>query len=297
MSDQWPVSGAELLKRVRSLAIAARRNVSSQFAGNYITGVRGAGMEFHEARHYQPGDPIRSIDWNMTARSDEAWVRTYLEEREREVIVAIDVSPSMFTGWQARTKYDTAMEIAATIAVSTEDVSDKIGWLFFSDELHQLVLPNRGGAHLHRMLRCLVERQHIGPPYAQAGSDPRAAIHAIQRFRGRRFIVFLISDFMDHDVPDDLAYVRTRHDVSLFHIYDPFEYAQAGPVRFVATAPEGTANPQSTRLGIQPDLHATVSDLKRSAAKHRMLVESISTKAHIGPTLSGFFHKKGRHAS
>ncbi len=296
MSHSQRSDSKALLKQVRALEVTARRNVSSQYAGNYITGIRGSGMEFHEARHYQPGDPIRSIDWNMTARTDEPWIRTYLEEREREIFIALDISPSMFTGWQQRSKFEVAMEIAATLGVSTEEVSDKVGWVLFSNEVHEVVQPQRGGAHLHRLLRRLVQQEQAGPADCTV-SDPRSAIHAIQQFRGRRFVVFLISDFIDHDVPRDLSYVRLRHDVSLLHLYDPFEYAGPGPVRLLARSAEGPPQHQMTTMGLYPGLQTTQVRLQDAASKNHMLLHSMSCTDPVGPSLCAFFHQKARFVS
>jgi uncharacterized protein (DUF58 family) len=281
-----------LLQRVEELEVLARENVSSVLSGNYLTSIRGSGLEFHEARQYQPGDPVRHIDWNMTARTDEPWVRTYLEEREREFFIALDVSASMYTGWQERTKLETAIEAAATLAVSVDRAGDRLGWVLFTDEVVEVVRPGRGGAQLYRFLRRLV-RVLEEPPDRHAGSDPRQAIHAIQEMRGRRFAVFLISDFLDHDVPEDIAHIRIRHDVSLLHIYDPFEYAGSGPVRLLAQSPEGPAGTGITTLGHSSDLAEVQQTLTEAAGLRRVLMHSMSCADPVGPSLAAFFHRKG----
>jgi uncharacterized protein (DUF58 family) len=282
---------SSILARLRALEIVARRNVSSLYTGNYVTTVRGAGMEFNEARHYIHGDPERHIDWNMTARLDEPFVRTYLEEREREVIIALDVSASMHAGWQERTKLEAAIELAATLGLSAIEAGDRLGFLTFHERVVDFGRPLSGRRQLYTFLRVLAGQHGRTPPRTQA-SDPRAAIHAIQALRGRRFVVFLVSDFIDHDVPDDLRFVGQRHDVSLAHIYDPFEYAGPGPVRLLAQAPEGQAGTRSLGLDASGTLEQMQRFLGEAAARYGLLTFSLATTAPVGRTLSDFFHRK-----
>jgi uncharacterized protein (DUF58 family) len=283
--------GGGILAAVRALEIAARRNVSSIYEGNYLTSLRGSGLEFHEARRYLPGDPVRHIDWNMTARLGEPFVRTFLEEREREIFVAVDVSASMFAGWQERSKLQTAIEVAATLGLSAVEAGDRLGLLTFDDRVHDFHRPLGGRRQLYTLLRVLVEAERRGPRRTQV-SDPRAAIHAIQGLRGRRFVVFLVSDFIDHDVPDDLRYVRRRHDVSLIHIYDPLEHATHGPLRLLATAPEGAATTGLVDLERAEPLDEMQRFLESSAASLGMLVLSLSTREPVGTSLTRFFRRK-----
>ncbi|WP_224243522.1 DUF58 domain-containing protein [Hyalangium gracile] len=280
-----------ILTRVRALELVAQRNVSSLYSGNYVTTVRGSGMEFNEARHYSEGDPERHIDWNMTARLDEPFVRTYLEEREREVIVAVDVSASMHSGWQERSKLETAMELAATLGLSAIEAGDRLGFLTFHERVVDFSRPLGGRRQLYTFLRALAGQQQAPPPRTRV-SDPRAAIHAIQSLRGRRFVVFLISDFIDHDVPDDLRFIGQRHDVSLVHVYDPFEYAGPGPVRLLAMAPEGPTQARSVPPDASGSLEAMQRFLAEAGARHGLLTVSVSTQAPVGRTLSDFFHRK-----
>ena len=230
---------ADLLRQIRVLELAARANTAGLLAGDYLTAVRGQGMLFAETRKYVYGDSVRSIDWNVTARLGEPYVKIHLEERQREVMIALDASPSMHVGFQDKTKLEYAVELAATLAVSAVAGGDRLGYVVFADQVLAESRPAAGKAQLFRALRAFVE--HTAPwerPVSE--SDPRAAIHAIERQRSR-FVVFLISDFIDHDVPEDLKYARAHHDVSLLHVYDPLEYTAPGPVVFQGYAPEGTA--------------------------------------------------------
>jgi uncharacterized protein (DUF58 family) len=287
------VTVAELLRDTRLLELTARKNVSALLSGAYSTSIVGRGLDFHEARRYQAGDPIRHIDWKMTARLAVPWVRTYLEERQREIFIAVDVSPSMRTGWQRRTKLETAVEVAATLAVSAVDAGDRLGLLTFSDRLHELHRPLPGRRQLYTVLRTLVHTLGQAPQPCEV-SDPRAAIHAIESFRGRRFVLFLLSDFIDHDIPDDLRYLRARHDVSLLHIYDPLEFADSASVRLPAYSPEGGPRHTSVRPGETGSLATTGALLEEQAGRLRMTLTSCSTTAAIGRHLAGFLHRKGR---
>lgn len=285
---------ADLLARVRRLELVARRNAAGLLAGDYLTSILGRGLVFHEARRYVPGQPARLIDWNITARVGEPYVRVHQEERQREVMLAVDVSPSMHGGWQEKTKLEVAVELAATLAVSAVDAGDRVGWVTFADRVLASAPPRGGRPQLFRALRALLDAT---APWERrvVVSDPRAAIHAVQRFRGHRFVVFLISDFVDHDVPDDLRYVQARHDVALLHVYDPLELAAGGddaPL-LAAAAPEGGA-----RGVLRPGEAGTVEQveelLRRAAGGRGIAVASFSTAEPVATALSRYFHSRKR---
>ncbi len=282
-----------LLAEVTELEIVARRNVSALLAGNYLTTIPGRGLEFHEARRYVPGEEVRRIDWKMTARLGVPYVRTFLEERQREIFVALDVSPSMATGWQEKTKLEVAVEMAATLAVSAAEAGDRLGWVTFSDEVSDLARPRAGKKQLFRALKAFVAARRT-PPEPCAVSDPRAAVHAIQRFRGRRFVVFLISDFIDHDVPEDLQYFRRRHDVTLVHLYDPIEYAPSDQVRLPAYSPEGGAGLTALSPGEAGSLEEMTAFLERRCDQRGILFGSYSTRDPAAGALIELFQRKRR---
>jgi uncharacterized protein (DUF58 family) len=284
---------SDLVQAVRVLELAARRNVAALAPGNYSTSILGRGLVFHEPRKYVPGQPARHIDWNVTARLGEPYVKIHQEERQREVFVALDVSPSMHTGFQHKTKLEHAVELAATLAVSAVEGGDRFGCVLFADRALAVERPRPGRRQLFRVLRGLLE--HTAPwdrPVAE--SDPRAAIHAVQRLPGRGFVVFVISDFIDHDIPEDLKYVRARHDVSLLHVYDPLEYAGGGTVRFAARAPEGGTQRLAFSPGETGSLEAMEAFLRREAGRHRIAVESFPTHQPVAAALDRFFHRRRR---
>ncbi len=282
-----------LLSEVKELEIVARRNVSSLLTGNYLTTIPGRGLEFHEARRYVPGEEVRRIDWKMTARLGVPYVRTFLEERQREIFIALDVSPSMATGWQAKTKLEVAVEVAATLAVSAVAAGDRLGFVTFADRIFELDRPRAGKRQLFRALKTFASV--LGrEPEPCAESDPRCAVHAIQRFRGRRFVIFLISDFIDHDVPEDLKYFKKRHDVSLIHLYDPLEYAPSDVVRLTAFAPEGEGSMASMALGETGSLDEMTGFLERECERYGIDFGSYPTTDPVGGALTELFQRKRR---
>ncbi len=280
-----------LLREIRALELVARRNVSSMLSGNYRTTIIGRGLDFHEARRYVPGDPVRSIDWKITARLNSPHIKTFIEERQREIIIALDVSPSMHTGWQRLSKIEAAVEMAATLALSAVESGDRLGWVTFSDRTFDIVPPRQGRKQLFAALRAFIHAV-VDEPHPSEVSDPRAAFHAVQAFKGKRAVIFVISDFIDHDIPDDLRYIARRHDVSLLHIYDPLEYTSDPRIRFVAHSPEGRRSPSARSLGDFGTLEAIETLLHDQATSHAIATPSFSTGDPIGPALTRFFHHR-----
>lgn len=280
-----------LLERIRLLEVIARRNAAGLLSGDYQTSIRGQGLLFHESRKYLPGDPVRSIDWNVTARLGEPYVKVNLEERQRDVFLAIDVSPSMHTGFQERTKLEYTVELAATMAASAIAGGDRLGWVLFADKALDVEPPRGGNRQLFSFLRTLLDRaQPWDRPVNE--SDPRAAVHAIQAARRGRFVVFLISDFVDHDVPEDLKYLRPRHDVSLLHVYDPVEFTPAASVVFPGRSPENLDRQRPTSPGAGGSLAEMQRFLLREAARYRLAAHSFSTAEPVSDALGEFLHRK-----
>ena len=280
-----------LLRRIHVLELAAKKNAAGILAGGYLTAIRGRGLIFHESRKYVPGEPARSIDWNVTARLGEPYVKVNLEERRREVVILLDVSPSMHAGLAAKTKLEHAVELAATLAVAATRAGDHVGHVVFADRVLGESRPRGGRAQLFRVLRAFVEG---AAPWSRpvAVSDPRAAVHALERRRRGRFVVFLISDFIDHDVPEDLKYLRERHDVSLLHVYDPLEQAAAGEVVFQGFSPEGRRRRALLTPGETGSLDEMSRFLREQAALYRIAYDSFSTAVPVRSALDRFFHRK-----
>lgn len=287
----------DLIKQVTELELIARKNAHSLLAGDYITSIAGKGLQFHEARKYIIGDPVRMIDWNMTARLGEAYVKTFLEEREREIVIALDASPSMFTGFQERTKIEFAIEMAATIAFSAIKSRDKVGYVIFNDTAIEVGKPTSGKVQLFRMLKSFLTHAETERENKKNNSDIRAVLKSLQKFKKSRFAVFIISDFIDKDIPEDLKYARAEHDLNMLHIYDPLEYTSNSDIFFPAYSPEeGSIMPSVIQPGQAGSLAEMKEYLKTAALKYNITYSSFDTRLEIGTALKEFFHFKKRMA-
>jgi len=216
----------ELIRTIRRIEIRTRHLVNDSFAGEYQAIFKGRGMEFDEVREYQPGDEVRSIDWNVTARMGEPFVKRYVEERELTVMLAFDASRSGFFGTAGRFKRELAAELGAVLAFSAITNNDKVGLLAFADQVELHIPPRKGRRHVLRLIRDLLAFEPAG-----RGTDVTLALDRLNHTLKRRAIVFLISDFLlPYDRPDMLAaYERAllvtnrRHDLVAISITDPRE--------------------------------------------------------------------------
>ena len=210
----------ELIARVRRIEIMTRQLVEDGLAGEYHSVFKGRGMEFDEVRQYIPGDDVRTIDWNVTARTGEPYVKSYVEERELTVMLAVDVSRSGDFGTRNWFKRELAVELAAVMSIAATTNNDKVGLLLFTDRVELLVPPMKGRSHVLRMLRDLLAYEPVG-----TGTDIRLALDTIYVILKRRSIVFLISDFLADPGAYRQAMLVTnrRHDVVAFDISDPME--------------------------------------------------------------------------
>ena len=214
----------ELIARVRRIEITTRQLVEDGLAGEYHSVFKGRGMEFDEVRQYIPGDDVRTIDWNVTARTGEPYVKSYVEERELTVMLAVDVSRSGDFGTRNRFKRELAVELAAVMSIAATTNNDKVGLLLFTDRVELLVPPMKGRSHVLRMLRDLLAYEPVG-----TGTDIRLALDTIYVLLKRRSIVFLVSDFLADPGSYRQAMLVTnrRHDVAAFDISDPLEREMA----------------------------------------------------------------------
>ena len=210
----------ELIARVRRIEITTRQLVEDGLAGEYHSVFKGRGMEFDEVRQYIPGDDVRTIDWNVTARTGEPYVKSYVEERELTVMLAVDVSGSGDFGTRNWFKRELAVELAAVMSIAATTNNDKVGLLLFTDRVELLVPPMKGRSHVLRMLRDLLAYEPVG-----TGTDIRLALDTIYVLLKRRSIVFLVSDFLADPGAYRQAMLVTnrRHDVVAFDISDPME--------------------------------------------------------------------------
>ena len=205
----------ELLKKVRKIEIKTRRLSDHIFSGEYHTSFKGRGMTFSEVRQYQYGDDIRAIDWNVTARYNEAHVKVFEEERELTMMLMVDISGSEGFGTKGQLKKDIVTEIAATMAFSATQNNDKIGLILFSDQIELYIPPKKGRSHVLRIIRELIEFQ----PKSYK-TDVAQALKFLSSTQKKKAIVFMISDFMADDYEHTLKIASKKHDITGIRVYD-----------------------------------------------------------------------------
>jgi uncharacterized protein (DUF58 family) len=208
----------ELIKRIRRLEIATRKAVNATLAGQYHSVFKGRGMAFSEVRQYQPGDEIRVIDWNVTARMNDAHVKVFTEERELTVMLVVDVSASKEFGSRGRSKSEIAAEAAAQIAFSAIANNDRVGLILFSDRVEKTIPPKKGRKHVMRLITDILAFQPQGK-----GTDLAAGLTYLSQVVKRKSVTFLVSDFLARDYEKALRIVGRRHDLVPVVISDPLE--------------------------------------------------------------------------
>lgn len=212
------ISPSEDFKHIRRLQIKALHNVEDLFAGVYRSTFKGKGLEFEDVREYEPGDDIRNIDWNVTARSQRPFVKNFREERELTVMLAVDISASSRFSHTTRFKSEMVAEIAALIAFSAIKNQDKVGLLLFTDDIELYLKPKKGVRHVLRVIRELL---YFTP--RRQGTDLAKALAFLGRVQRKRVICFLISDFLTPEFDRQASIISKRHELIALHIYDRYE--------------------------------------------------------------------------
>ncbi len=248
----------DILKKVQRIQIVANRTVNDLLSGQYKSVFRGHGMEFDEVREYQPGDDIRTIDWNVTARAGAPFIKRFCEERELTVMLLVDVSASGVFGSTERSKLDLVVEMAAMLMFSALKNNDKVGLLTFCDGVVDYFPPRKGRTNVLRLIRQLVAAE----PVARE-TNLAAALDYLNRVQKRRAVVFLMSDFQAPEARHAMAVANQRHDLVAVTVGDPREQALPD-VGFVALrdAETGEVVEVDTR-------HAKVRELFRARAAER----------------------------
>ena len=224
------MNAEELLKRVRKIEIKARKLSRNIFAGEYHSQFKGRGMAFSEVREYQPGDDVRSIDWNVTARLNKPYVKVFEEERELTVMLLVDVSGSRNFGTISQMKRDMMAEVAATLAFSTIANNDKVGVIFFSDKVEKFIPAKKGKTHVLHIIRELLSYEP-----SSNGTDMAQALQYFSNAQKRHCTAFLISDFIGSGaIYKPLLIASNRHEVNALQIYDrrEAELPNIGLVKF-----------------------------------------------------------------
>ena len=220
----------EILRQVKLIELRTRGLVNSVFTGEYRSVFKGQGMEFSEVREYQPGDEVRIIDWNVTARMGRPFVKRYVEERELTVMLAVDLSGSERFGTVNRFKSELASELAAVLAMSAVRNNDRVGVVLFTDRIEYVVPPRKGRKHVLRIMRDLLSFEPAGK-----GTDIVAVIDHLAKTLKQKAIIFLISDFVAENIEHSLKILAQRHDVVAVTVDDPSErdLPDVGLARFV----------------------------------------------------------------
>lgn len=287
----------ETLKQIRSIELRTRKLVNASFSGAYHSVFKGQGVTFDAVRPYQPGDDVRSIDWNVTARTGEAFVKRYDEERELSVLLVLDTSASCLFGTVRRQKRDLAAEFGAVIALSAITNNDRVGLLSFSDRVENYVQPRKGRNHTLRLIRDLLEIQPTGTK-----TNLSLALRSAIRLMNHRAIIFVLSDFPEpiEDYERDLMIVSKKHDVIAVVLSDPLErvWPNVGLVSMsdAETGETITVDSASARWRQQFKQRATTEYDDRSNRFTRLGMDQInlSVTGDYVAALTRFFQERSR---
>ena len=284
----------ELLKKVRKIEIKTRRLSDHIFSGEYHSSFKGRGMTFSEVRQYQFGDDIRSIDWNVTARYNEPYIKVFEEERELTMMLVVDISGSESFGTTQQFKRDILTEISATLAFSAIQNNDKVGLLLFSDEIELFIPPKKGKTHVLRIIRELIEFK----PQSRK-TDLTQALRYFSNVMKKKAIVFILSDFIDTNYENALKIVGKKHDVTGIRVYDkletelpklgmvPMRDAESGEIKLVNT------NSKSVRANYRANYLKTVDYYEDSFTKSGSGVINTRVDESYVKKLLGYFKRRG----
>jgi uncharacterized protein (DUF58 family) len=285
----------ELVKKIRALQIYTRRAVNASFAGQYESVFKGRGMQFDEVRQYYPGDDIRDIDWNVTARTGRPHIKRFVEEREMTVIFAVDLSASGQFGTVNKLKNELAAEFCAVLAFAAAKNNDKVGLLIFTDQVELYIPPKKGSRHVLRLIRELL---YFKMPRRK--TDITLALDYLAKVTHKRATIFLVSDFMEAPFQKPLSLLGRRHDVIAVPVRDRAEIglpdvglielqdAETGEVLLVDTSSSSFGNRYSTASGRRFD------ELKGSLRSMRVDCIPIYTDRPYMQDLIQFFHTRHR---
>ena len=285
----------EILKKIRHIELKTRGLVQAAFAGQYRSVFKGRGMNFEEVREYQPGDEVRTIDWNVTARMGHPYVKKFTEERELTVMLVVDVSASGNYGSARLSKRELAAEVACLLAFSAIRNNDKVGLILFSDRVELFIPPKKGRLHTLRLIREIL----FFTPKGQ-GTDAAAALSYLNRVVTRRSVVFLLSDFQTADFSRELSVTSRRHDLVAIPVIDPreeelpdiglvtLEDAETGELIDINTSD------RSLRAAYSHLFYKRRDELLKNLQRKRIDTISLKTDADYLPALRTFFKNRER---
>ena len=285
----------EILKKVKLIEIQTRGLVNNFFGGEYHSVFKGRGMTFSEVREYQPGDDIRLIDWNVTARSGNPFIKVFEEERELTVFLIVDISASGAFGSESQLKNNIGTEIASVLGFSAIKNNDKVGLILFSNEVVKYVPPKKGNSHVLRVIRELLYTKPNGN-----GSSIKDALEFLMKVSKRRCVVFLLSDFLDNKYWNSIRIANRKHDLIGIKIYDPYEINLPDIGMIKVEDPE-TGSMFWIDTSFEPDLKQmnnnnikSLVDLEKQSAKIGLDIISISTTEDYVDPLMKFFKRRGK---
>ena len=286
---------AEILRKIRALEIKTKGLVQTVFAGDYHSVFKGRGMNFEDVREYQPGDEIRAIDWNVTARLGTAFVKKFTEERELTVVLVVDVSASGNFGSVSQSKRELAAEVACLLAFSAIRNNDKVGLLLFSDRVELFIPPKKGRSHTLRIIREILFFEPAG-----RGTAPALALDYLNKVVTRRAVVFFVSDFQTGDFSRELSVSGRRHDFIAVHVQDQreeilpnvgiitLEDAETGEQLEINTAD------RTTRARFSAMAETRRAELNRTLRRNSIDAISLRTGEDYLPALRSFFKQRER---
>lgn len=287
---------SEILQKVKRIELKTRGLVNELFGGQYHSAFKGRGMTFSEVREYQPGDDIRLIDWNVTARSNAPFIKVFEEERELTVYLIVDISASGHFGSSGKLKQEVGAEIAAVLGFSAIKNNDKVGLLLFSDIIEKYLIPKKGKSHVLRVIQELLNSKPKNKK-----TSIKTAFDYLLKISTRKSVVFFISDFIDKKYWDSLKVVNRKHDLIGIHLFDEAEYKlpNAGVIKVEDAESNDsfwidTSN-HFLKLQLQEKLSSDKDELMKNAKNIGFDLISISTKQdYIDPLLAFFKMRKKR---
>jgi len=286
----------ELIAQIRRIEIRTSRLVNHLFGGEYHSIFKGQGIEFEEVREYQPGDDVRLIDWNVTARAGAPFVKKFREEREMLVMLLVDLSASGRFGTRSKSKNQVAAETAAILAFSAIKNNDKVGMIVFTDQIELYVPPRKGRSHVLRLIREILYFSPCG-----RGTDIVGALEYFNRVTRRRSVAFLISDFFGAGYEKALSIAHQRHDVIAVKVEDPRErkWVDVGLIEFEDLETGRRMVVDSTGIaGIQFERAVALGNLRRKRFFDSIGLDqvTVSTDGAIADNLVKFFRQRERRA-
>ncbi len=285
----------EMMARVRKLELKARRLVRESFSGEYLSSFRGQGLDFDDFREYQHGDEVRFIDWNVTARMNEPFVRKFREERELSVIMAVDVSGSADFGSHHLSKRELSAEVAAVLGFSALQNGDKVGLLIFAGEPLMFIPPAKGTRHLLRMIREILMARPL-----KRGTSIEEACHVLIKSLKRKSLVFMISDFQAEVIDKPLGKLARKHETVALRVIDPVEQILPRVGKVVLVDPESgietmvNTNNRTLGMAYKQLMQRQAESVASIFKKHGIDAANLSTDSDMLPALHQLLKRRGK---